>query len=131
MARRERRQQPRIPCEIEVVLDDSHTMPDAPARMTLRTRNINMRGAYFELPRPTEPPEPHSLPEFWRDRRLRVSASSPPLCTNGSTIECEAEVRWVERRGPKKRVVGIGVLFAKPPELWVRTLHDFLDSLVA
>jgi len=131
MARRERRQQPRIPCEIEVVLDDSHEGVESPARMSLRTRNINMRGAYFELPKPIEPPEPYSLPEFWRDRRLRVTVNSPPLCDNGTTVMCEAEVRWVERRGPKKRVVGIGVLFKEPPDLWVHTLHDFLDSLVA
>ena len=131
MARRERRQQPRIPCEIEVVLDDSHVAPHAPVRMMLRTRNINMRGAYFELPKPIEPPEPYSLPDFWRDRRLRVTASCPPLCDERTTIMCEAQVRWVERRGPKKRAVGIGVLFTEPPEQWVRTLHEFLDSLVA
>ncbi len=129
MARRERRKQPRIPVDLEVCLDPATDGETENVSLRLRTRNLNARGAFLELSDPGEPRPPWAAAEWWAERRVRIQVSGPPL-THGETLACEAEVRWVERRGPRRRVVGIGVLFLTPSGAWLSAIHEFLDSLV-
>lgn len=129
MARRERREQPRIPIEVQVHLDPRDNGAATPVLLTLRTRNLNMRGAFLELPPWEGPPPPWAQVEWWTGRLVHIHVCAPPLA-NSQKLDCEGEVRWVERRGPKRRAVGIGVLFRKPTDAWVEALRQFLDSLV-
>jgi PilZ domain len=130
MARKERRDQPRIPVEMEVLLNPSEDGASGALQLGLRTRNVNARGAYLELPPPGDPPEPWVSRDWWQGRRVRIHASGPPLAGNCDSLCCEAEVRWVERRGPKRHAVGIGVLFHEATDEWLDALQVFLDSLV-
>lgn len=129
MARRERRIQPRIPVEVEVLLDHSDGSSEEPVTLNLRTRNMNIRGAFIELPEIPTPLPPWGKADWWGGRRVRIHTSGEPL-RPGGVLECDAEVRWVERRGPKRRPVGVGVLFLTPSEEWLEALQGFLDSLV-
>jgi hypothetical protein len=129
MARRERRKQPRIPVDLEVFLDPAASGEHENVSLRLRTRNLNARGAFLELSDPGEPRPPWANAEWWTDRRVRIQVSGSPLA-HGESLACDAEVRWVERRGPKRRVVGIGVLFLTPSEVWLSAIHEFLASLV-
>jgi hypothetical protein len=129
MARRERRKQPRIPVEVDVSFDPRIDSEDKPVHLQLRTRNLNTRGAFIELPVPGNPPPPWAHADWWTGRQVLIHVNGSPLAENGQ-IECLAEVRWVERRGPKRRPIGIGVLFLTPSEDWLNSLQRFLDSLM-
>lgn len=129
MARRERRDQPRIPLEVEIMLDPRIDGAAGPIQMNLRTRNINIRGLFLDLPE-IDPKLPWASGEWWNRRRVRIHAQGPPL-TNDRPLDCDAEVRWVQRRGSKRRAVGVGLLFLQPTDLWLEALQGFLDSLVA
>lgn len=129
MARRDRREQPRIPLEVEVLLDSRADATAGPLQLVLRTRNINIRGAFLELPE-FDPKSPCASAEWWNRRPVRIHAQGPPL-TEGEALECQAVVRWVQRRGSKRRPVGVGVLFLQPSDRWLEALQQFLDSLVA
>lgn len=99
-----------------------------PIQIELRTRNLNSRGAFLELPAADEDVA-WSQAEWWRGRAVRLHVSDPTLASQGA-LECNAEVRWVERRGPKRRVVGIGVLFLAARDEWLEAVQGFLASLV-
>jgi hypothetical protein len=129
MARRERRTQPRLPIDLEIQVDPQSDVGLDPVQLHLRTRNLNIRGAFIELPEPGNPPPPWSKAEWWKGRLVSISIKSDTL-GHGDLLICDAEVRWVERRGPKRRPVGIGVLFLRPSDTWLRAIQEFLDSLV-
>jgi hypothetical protein len=129
MARRERREQPRLPIEVEVLLNPRTDGDRQPVLLTLRTRNLNIRGAFLELPECKDPQAPWVQADWWAERRVIVHLHDSPLAP-GQELSCEGQVRWVERRGPKRRAVGIGILFLLPSEQWLVALRSFLDSLV-